>query len=152
MARFLGGWSVGVTKNFELRPDILVHFPKSSNRKPITVGVEIEKTKKIRRRLFHKLRKLVKTTQLSGVIYLCASDTIADAVASTFREVKPNAIRIRHYDSLFLLFGEITPPVKDTLPKLFNVEMEKVSIEDWLRFLSPSQTTPHEPSSIQGPS
>jgi hypothetical protein len=120
----------------DLVPDILLNFSCERKDSSVSIGVEIERTRKSEKRLAGKIHKLIVRSQLDGVIYVCDAGGIKDAIQDTLeRRELLQSRRIRHYGRVFLLFTDCTEIHKPTSPKMFNVEGKTVSLEAWVNAL-----------------
>lgn len=122
--------------DLELKPDLFIQFSEKEGSGRLSVGIEIERTRKTKKRLLNKLRKLSSKTLLDGVIYLCDKDSIRDNLEQIYSsQVRHRAIRTQHYGANFFLFGSTSLPEDTDYPKLINADGQLVNMKDWVQFL-----------------
>lgn len=127
-------------KDPEVWPDIVLYFPENFEHGSILIPFEIELSRKSDKRLYSKLRKYANGTRSDGVVYLCHKNTLADTIRGVYQKsVMKDSLRISHYGDLFLLFGDRTFQADSLEPRLLNVNLETVSLKDWIHTL---RTTP----------
>lgn len=117
-------------------PDIVLNFRGEMVRDTVSVGVEIERTRKSDKRLVSKLSKLVNQSVLDGVIYVCEAGGIRDAIAAVLdREKILRSPRIGHYGLAFVMFSD-SAAISDVCSCiLYNIEGKSVLLSDWLSAL-----------------
>ena len=116
----------------DLVPDLLVQFRSARRDDSVSVGVEIERTRKSERRLAIKLYKIIARTQLDGLIYVCEDGKVKDAIRAVLARQKIlESPRIRHYGNAFLLFADAGEIHRTDAPTLFNVEGKGISLLKW---------------------
>lgn len=117
-------------------PDIVLSFHGELVSDTVSIAVEIERTRKSDKRLAWKLNKLVNRSVLDGVVYVCESGGIRDAIAAVLNEEQLlRSPRIGHYGSAFLMFADGAPASATTPPKLYNVEGKLLRLSDWVRVM-----------------
>jgi hypothetical protein len=125
-----------ITKDeFELRPDFLMIFERGADSEPVSVAVEVERTRKSNRRLIEKLRKYAKRSLVDGLIYACDSDRLAETIRLLYQnKVQERALRIGHYGNNFFLLSDAINPHDDHVKNIFNVKKERVSLPEWINY------------------
>lgn len=127
------------TKDFDLKPDFIFIQEDNSDRKFISIAVEIEKSRKSDERLFKKLYKYANSSHVDGVIYVCESQRIKEILQHIFKnKILHGARRIEHYPQNFFLFSENVDNCMNDDIHLFNSDEKMISIVDWTHYL---QTT-----------
>jgi len=120
----------------DLVPDIVLNFTGEMVRDTVSIGFEIERTRKSNRRLVKKLDKIVKRSVLDGVVYVCESGGIRDSIAAVLSELQLlQSERIKHYGSAFILFTDKISVSKVSPPLLFNVEGRRITLHAWITAL-----------------
>lgn len=121
---------------FEVIPDLLLLFPKSENQHPVRIAVEIERTRKANARVLRKLKKFASGTRLDGVIYVCSSEEIQNAVCNLYQKnVVSRALRINHYASRFLMLVQHEWYQKDAELKMLDADHRCITFSEWRDFL-----------------
>lgn len=116
----------------DLVPDILLHFRGARRDDSVSIGIEIERTRKSERRLTSKLYKVIARSQLDGLIYVCEDGKVKDAIRSVLERKKLlESRRIKHYGSAFLLFADAAELHRAEAPTLYNVEGKRVPLLTW---------------------
>ncbi len=119
--------------DFEFVPDILLIFPRTENTPMVSVGVEIERSRKTELRIRNKLKKYANETLLDGVIYLCESDDVSNEIRRVYRSsVLGKSIRINHYGNNFLLTQDELLNSKKNKIKMLNVKTQIIFIKEWV--------------------
>lgn len=124
-------------QTWELKPDFVVLLPASDGKVAVSVAVEIERTRKTKKRLVRKLGKLASGTLFDGVIYLCDKDALSDNLEHVYSsKVRASAMRIKHYGANYFLFGRTCSSVKTNDLELTNADGQGIKLKDWISFLS----------------
>lgn len=117
-------------------PDIVLSFRGEMMGDSISLAIEIERTRKSDSRLAWKLNKLVNRSVLDGVVYVCESGGIRDAIAAVLKEEQLlRSPRIGHYGSAFLMFADGAPASATAPPKLYNAEGKLLPFTEWVRVM-----------------
>lgn len=122
----------------DLRPDFLMILPNGeSSRRPISIAVEIEKTRKTDKRIIKKLYKYANRSHVDGVIYVCENERLKDILQHILiTDVLKKARRIEHYPQNFFLFSDSVDNYDSNETLLFNSEQKIVSLLCWVQYLS----------------
>ncbi len=119
----------------DLIPDVLVIFGGESA-VHLSIAFEVECSRKSDRRVIQKLSRYAAQTRLDGLVYLCASDRLAETVRGLYRNRSlERAIRIKHYSDWFLLLGSVTSPQIGCFPKLISSNLEETNLTVWMQRL-----------------
>jgi len=120
----------------ELVPDIMLNFSGEMVRETVSIGFEVERTRKSAKRLVKKLGKVVNQSVLDGVVYVCETGGVRDSIAAVLGEQRLlSSERIKHYGSAFILFTDKTLVSKNSQPILVNVEGKTVTLKAWVSAL-----------------
>jgi DNA-binding Lrp family transcriptional regulator len=120
----------------ELVPDIVLNFPGEMVSETVSIGFEIERSRKLSKRLVRKLDKIVNRSVLDGVVYVCDTGGVRDSIAAVLKEYRLlKSERIKHYGSAFILFTDDAVVSKETQPTLINVEGKTVKLKAWVSAL-----------------
>lgn len=120
----------------DMVPDIVLSFLGEMVRDTVSIGFEIERTRKSDKRLAAKLSKVISHSVLDGVVYVCEAGGIKDSIRGVLeRQQLLQAPRIRHYGSAFILFTDNSIVSAQRQPKLYNVEGKAVSLSSWITTL-----------------
>jgi hypothetical protein len=123
-------------KDFDVRPDLLVIFPRDGQGSRKSIAVEFERTVKSKKRLYRKLKKYTSATRLDGLVYICEADTITNKLSHIYASrVLGEALRIKHYGNNFLMFATNTATSKVHGPILVNTASQVVSLQEWGHWL-----------------
>jgi hypothetical protein len=134
--RLYSGTRENVEDLRELVPDIVLNFSGELVRETVSIGFEIERTRKSAKRLVRKLSKVVNQSVLDGVVYICETGGIRDSIATVLSENRLlSSERIKHYGSAFILFTDKTLVSKNSQPYLVNIEGKTVTLKDWVSAL-----------------
>lgn len=116
-----------------LRPDIILMFRGNEETGVVVVAAEIERNPKSKKRLEHKLKKLVSRTLLDGVIYICDSKQIERNLRTIYQSrILEHALRIKQYGENFLLFTDGRGTSIGDGPILYNTQLKPVLFRDWI--------------------
>lgn len=114
-------------------PDIILSFPGATESDEVSIAFEIERTRKSNRKLTTKIRKLIECSVLDGVIYVCESGGVKDAISALLVKRKLlSSPRIRHYGSAFILFTDNSNVSTARPPRLVNVEGKSIPLTAWI--------------------
>ncbi len=123
-------------KDFELRPDFLLIFPKTDNTERVSVAVEIERIRKSNRRLIDKLNKYTNKTIIDGLIYICESENLSETIRLLYKnKIVDKSYRVKHYSENFFLFSDAINTHDNPLERLYNSEQNPVNIVPWINYL-----------------
>jgi hypothetical protein len=126
------------SKPFELqlRPDLLLMITENNQGQQVDIAIEVERSRKTNERLFQKLEKLVVHSQLSGVLYICSEDSIAEAVRRNYqRKAVRKNMRTNHYGANFLLFTDGKTHTKNGELLVLTSELKPIPFSAWIRYL-----------------
>ncbi|MCB0415120.1 MAG: hypothetical protein KDD50_12350 [Bdellovibrionales bacterium] len=125
-----------MNQDVEFYPDITVSFKSETTNDFITIAVEIEKTPKTRKRIFHKLNKFSTRSYVDGVIYICPNHALIDLVGGVYSDrIKTTARRIRQYGEYFLMFTNSFTPSIDANVKMFSSTGQNINLQNWINIL-----------------
>ena len=123
--------------DFDLKPDLLIEIPSIDGTDSIAVGIEIERTLKANNRIEQKIFGLATRTRLDGLIYICSSESIADALHNIYRSrVLDNALRIKHYGSNFVVVSAEWRPQDQDAIVMVNAGVKPVPLAHWIYTLA----------------
>lgn len=125
----------------DLLPDILLVFPENDGNSRVSVAIEIERTRKSNDRIIQKLRRYSEKSKVSGLLYACDSERLADTVRLLYNQsLSTKSFRIGHYSDYFFLFSDAVSASDSPLLRIFNSNLQPTSLEHWCRNL---RTTKH---------
>lgn len=126
----------------DLKPDLVLHYPRTDSFRSITVVFELEKTHKDHRRLAQKIIKYSAKSRVDGIIYLCDTEGIATAIRGTYKDnALHRALRISHYGSHFLLFANAKHIHIDAIENVHNFDGKPVCLKQWIHTLRSTDRT-----------
>ncbi|MGE4131960.1 MAG: hypothetical protein AB7F86_10000 [Bdellovibrionales bacterium] len=129
--------------DLDFRPDFLMIFSEGVESRPVSIAVELERTRKSDQRLVRKLRKYAMKTRVDGIVYICRTDRLADTIRLLFKDKQlENSGRIGHYGQNFILFTDAENSTDIFSEQLYNTLGEHISLKEWLNYLR--LTTPDE--------
>jgi hypothetical protein len=123
----------------ELRPDIMMFFPKTTTSQKIILAIEIERTRKANRRIIDKLKKFANTTFTDGLLYICDDDSLSEIIRQLYnKNVRERALRLAYKTNYLMLMQKnfITSPEQ---AMMFNADLQNVSFADWIHFLKSTE-------------
>lgn len=119
----------------ELRPDIMMIFPKTETTPRLYLAIEIERTRKANKRVIDKLKKFANTTFTDGLLYICDDDSLSEIIRQLYNDnVRAKALRIAYKGNYLMLMQKnfITNPDQ---AMMFNADLQTVSFDNWIQFL-----------------
>lgn len=122
-------------QDMDLKPDLLMILPSENKNRPVSIALEIEKSRKSDKRLIRKLYKYANRSYIDGVIYVCEGKRIKEALQHVFKNnILHKARRIEHYPQNFFLFSDNVDNFENQI-HLYNSEQKLVSFVDWTHYL-----------------
>tara|TARA_B100001248_G_scaffold203924_1_gene158096 strand:+ start:4131 stop:4988 length:858 start_codon:yes stop_codon:yes gene_type:complete len=133
----------------DLKPDVLLVFKDTTNKRLTSISFEFEKTRKSNARLKAKLKKYASQSRVDGVVYICDEDRIKEAIQGNFESaVLPRALRVKHYSDYFLMFTKIKNININLSDTLYGLNQKTVSIDKWISFLRQFKNTERRNTNI----
>lgn len=128
---------MGLEDSHTLKPDLLVVFPATKERKRISIAIEFERTVKSKMRVTDKLNFYTKNTNVDGVLYIYSLSRIDHNLHELFIDrVLDKSLRIKHYGKNFLLTSAYNGDVENSLERLQNRDKSYYSFRHWINKLS----------------
>ena len=122
--------------DFEVRPDIFMSFESHDGIQPVSVAIEIERSRKADRRVKTKLDKYANETGLDGVVYICDTAEIGEPVRRIYQKsCMDKSLRISHYGKYFFLYKNQITDASVENRKMFNAVQNLISLEQWIHTL-----------------
>jgi hypothetical protein len=129
-------------RDFDLMPDFLLSFPKTSTTEATHIAFEIERTRKSDKRLMQKFRKYLDRTRIDGLIYVCDSGRLSETIRLLYEtRFVAQAHRIKHYADHFFLFSDSLIGGGPGLDRLMNAKGQLVQIQNWSSLLRSTKWT-----------
>lgn len=125
-----------------IRPDFLLILPESNDLRLVIIAFEIERTKKQKNRLMEKLIKYADRSFVDGVIYICSSEEILNAISKLFQtQIMFDSLRIGNYGEKFILFSDNFNTRVTLVDSFFDVTGNRLNFLNWIEYLK--TTPPH---------
>lgn len=122
--------------DFELKPDILLHLPKTAESPEVNIAFEIERSRKSPKRIERKLRKFAMATRIDGLIYATNDEGIQDLVRKIWlTKNSSDRLRIGHYDQNFLMFASNKPYWMNHDLFMFTAAQSARALGPWMSVL-----------------
>jgi hypothetical protein len=122
--------------DFELKPDILLMFPKTPETPETNVAFEIERCRKSPKRIERKLRKFAMATRIDGLIYACNDEGIQESVQKVWlARDRQEELRVGHYHEHFLMFTRNTPYIDIGSNFMFSAYKNPAWLGSWIQAL-----------------
>jgi hypothetical protein len=136
--------------SFQISPDIMLIFKSEEAKRTTVIAFEIERTRKSIERLTSKLRKYAYAAQVDGLVYVCATDRLAQLVERIYQDrVLEKAHRIRHYAKSFLMFATEDLSPLQASQNLFNSHLKPSSLTEWIAYLVGTPTNDRKEKQFQ---
>lgn len=125
-------------EDMALRPDFLMFLPKTEATGHKTcIAFEIERTRKSDQRLIRKFKKYMNGTRLDGLIYLCDSGRLSEAIRLLYQaKLRPNSPHRGRFGDNFFLFSDTLDGGGPTLPRLLNAAGKPAHLKIWADYLT----------------
>lgn len=129
-------------RDFDLRPDFLLIFPKTEFKNSTYIAFEIERTRKSEKRLLRKFKKYMDGTHIDGLIYICDSGRLSETIRLLYQsKLVENSQRLKRFGENFFLFSDSLDGGGPGLSRLFNNCGKPILFENWCGYLSTTKWT-----------
>lgn len=133
----------------ELRPDIMMIFPKTATSPKIVLAIEIERTRKANKRIIQKLKKFTRETFTDGLLYICDDHSLSEIIRQLYNtNVRDRALRLAYKANyLMLMQNNFIKHPQQTM--MFNADLQTVSFDNWIQFLKSEKPNFRRDAKIQ---
>lgn len=129
-------------QDFDVAPDFILVIPSEKSARATYVAFEVERTRKSEKRLIQKLSKYANRSTIDGLIYVCETDRLSEALRLTYeKNICSKSHRIKHYGENFFLFSDAIEPSIFPFSRLFNAQRKAISIVHWCNYLCSTKHT-----------
>lgn len=129
-------------QDYDLRPDFLLMIPKTDTTESVNIAFEIERTRKSDDRLVRKFRKYMDGTYIDGLIYICDSGRLSEAIRLLYQsKLVTSTTRQKRFGENFFLFSDLLDGGGPMLSRLFNACGKPTSFENWCGYLASTKWT-----------
>ncbi len=129
-------------EGYDLFPDLLLILPREDQGQIVSIAVEVERTRKSNKRLMRKLKTYSTQTFIDGLVYICDSGRLADAIRLLYEKgLQAGYHRGRHYSEFYFLFSDAIDTAINPLDRIFSAHGRRVKLDEWIRPLLDTKWT-----------
>jgi hypothetical protein len=121
----------------DLLPDLIIRFPRTDLvGAPLYVGIEIERSRKSKKKLRQKLRRYAAQSRLACVLYICSRPGVAEPLTRVYTSrVRSEVVRVESYSENFLLISDGKKLAAHDSIGVKNALGSAFSFDEWIHFL-----------------